>query len=98
MEGIDLRGKTSACKSLMARFQPRLEYRRNAFAGKNTLYVAADDLRRAYGLDSRHLGHAYLAAAALDVAWFRPPRAVRIQESMICTRSLAHHRARAKTT
>ncbi len=94
VEGLDLAGKTSACKNLVARLRPRHEYQRNAFAEKNTLYLAADDLRRADGLDGRYLGHAYLAAAALDVALFQPPKSVRIQESTIVLRSLAHYRAR----
>ncbi len=96
VEGLDLAGKTSACKSLVARLQPRPEYRRNAFAERNALYLAADDLRRTDGLDSRHLGHAYLAAAALDVALFRPPRKARIQESTIALRSLCLYRARGE--
>lgn len=96
VDGLDLAGKTSACKHLVVRLQPRPEYRRNALADANSLYLAADDLRRADALDGRYLGHAYLAAAALDLALFRPPRTVRIQESMICTRSLAHYRARGE--
>jgi len=36
VEGLDLAGKTSACKNLVARFQPRSEYQRNAFAEKKT--------------------------------------------------------------
>lgn len=96
VEGLDLAGKTSACKKLMARLQPRPEYQRNAFAEKNTLYLAADDLRRADGLDGQHLGHAYLAAAALDIALFRQPQGARIQESTITLRSLGHYRARGE--
>ena len=94
VEGLDLAGKTSACKNLVARLKPRPEYQRNAFAEKNTLYLAADDLRRADALDGRHLGYAYLAAAALDVVLFRQPEGARVQESTITLRSLAHYRAR----
>ncbi len=96
VEGLDLAGKTSACKNLVVRLQPRPEYRRNAFAEKNTLYLAADDLRRSNGLDGHYLGHAYLAAAALDVALFQPPESVRVQESTIALRSMAHYRARGE--
>lgn len=96
VEGLDLAGKTSACKTLVARLQPRPEYRRNAFSEKNTLYLAVDDLRRSSGLDGHYLGHAYLAAAALDVALFQPPESVRVQESTIALRSMAHYRARGE--
>ncbi len=57
VDGLDLAGKTSACKNLVARLQPRPEYRRNAPAEKNRLYLAADDLRRSSGFDSHFLGH-----------------------------------------
>lgn len=94
VEGLDLAGKTSVCKSLVAWLMPRPEHCRNALASKNILYLAADELRRADELDGRYLGHAYLAAAALDMKLFRPPLVVRIQESTIALRSLCHYRAR----
>lgn len=96
VEGLDLAGKTSACKTMVARFHPHVEYRRNAFAKGNMLYLAADDLRRADSLDGRYLGHAYLAAAALDVTLFRPPMGGRLQESTIALRSQAHYQARGE--
>ena len=97
IEGLDLAGKTSACESLAAHLRPRPDHRRNAFADKNQLYLVADELRRADGLSGEFLGHAYLAAAALDMTLFHPPSGGRIQESTIALRSLAHYRARGET-
>lgn len=94
VEGLDLAGKTSACNRLVARLAPPPEHNRNALSDKNALYLAADELRRTDGLDGRYLGHAYLAAAALDMRLFRPPLRDRIQESTIALRSYAHYRAR----
>ena len=68
VEGPDLAGKTSACNKLAVRISPRPEHGGNALSGKNALYDAADDLRKADGLDGAYLGHAYLAAAALESA------------------------------
>jgi len=96
VEGLDLAGKTSACNKLVARISPHPELSRNALSGKNALYDAADDLRKADGLDGAYLGHAYLAAAALDVRLFQPPRQCRIQESTIALRSYAHYKARGE--
>ena len=96
VEGLDLAGKTSACNKLVARLSPRPEHCRNALSGENALYGAADDLRRADGLDGAYLGHAYLAAAALDIRLFKPPRRNRIQESTIALRSYAHYKARGE--
>lgn len=96
VEGLDLAGKTSVCNRLVARLLPCPEHRRNALSEKNALYRASDSLRRADGLDGRYLGHAYLAAAALDMRLFKPPRRLRIQESTIALRSYAHYRARGE--
>lgn len=94
VEGLDLAGKTTACKSLVSRFRPRIDISRNAFAENNPLFKVADDLRRVDGLESKYLGHAYLAAAALDVDLYSPPINARIQESTIALRSLCYYRAR----
>jgi hypothetical protein len=96
VEGLDLAGKTSACNKLVALMSPRPEHSRNALSGKNTLYDAADDLRKTDGIDGTYLGHAYLAAAAFDVRLFQPPRQCRIQESTIALRSYAHYKARGE--
>lgn len=94
VEGLDLAGKTSACVSLRDGLAPRPQYFRNALSGGNALYAVVDELRRTDSLDGRYLGHAYLAAAAMDTAQFIPPEGLRIQESTIALRSLAHYRAR----
>lgn len=96
VEGLDLAGKTSACNRLLARLVPRPEHRRNALSGQNALYQVADALRRSNRLDGAYLGHAYLAAAALDMRLFRAPRQDRIQESTIALRSYAHYKARGE--
>lgn len=96
VEGLDLAGKTSACNKLVARFTPPPSHSRNAFARHNALYLAADELRLSDGLDGDYLGHAYLAAAALDMRLFEPPRGIRIQESTIALRSYAHYKARGE--
>lgn len=98
VEGLDLAGKTSACNKLVERLSPRPEHSRNALSGENALYRAADDLRRAEGLDGAFLGHAYLAAAALDMRLFKPPQQCRIQESTIALRNYAHYKARGEDT
>ena len=97
IEGLDLAGKSSACKALVARMKPRHELRRNAFTGRNPLYTIADRLRRTEGLTEEYLGHAYLAAAAMDLALFRTAPRPRIQESTIALRSMAYYRARGQT-
>ncbi len=45
-------------------------------------------------MDGAYVGHAYLAAAALDVRLFQPPQQCRFQESTIALRSYAHYKAR----
>lgn len=97
IEGLDLAGKTSACRQLATRLKCCPEHHRNAFAHDNPLHIVADRLRCEDGLDSTYLGHAYLAAAALDLRMLKPPVRPRIQESMIALRSLAHYRARRET-
>ena len=96
VEGLDLAGKTSACVTLRDSLAPRPQHYRNALSGGNALYTVTDELRRMDSLDGTYLGHAYLAAAALDTARFSAPDLLRIQESTIALRSLAHYRARGE--
>ena len=96
IEGLDLAGKTSTCRTLVGELSPAPDHRRNAFTVGNALYEAADRLRRERGLSGTYLGHLYVTAMALDLAHYVPPKNVTIQESTIGLRSFAHYKARGE--
>ncbi len=93
VEGLDLAGKTSVCRGLTAQ-SPQLALRRNSFAKDNPVFNLADGLRRRGDLDGAYRGHLYVAALALDLSMFSPPKRPTIQESTIALRSLCYYRAR----
>src|SRR6187455_1314533 len=94
IEGLDLAGKTSACRGLLASLSPRPELRRNALTSGNVIYNVADEIRRARDLAGVDLGHLYVAAMAMDLRRYVPPVRMTIQESTIGLRSFCHYQAR----
>lgn len=94
VEGLDLSGKTSACRVLVGELSPTPDHRRNALTRGNPLYDIADRLRRERGLSGTYLGHLYVAALALDLEHYVLPEKITIQESTIGLRSFAHYAAR----
>lgn len=96
IEGLDLAGKTSACRALVAGLSPRPAHRRNALTDGNLVYDVADRVRRAGTLSEGPLGHLYLAALAMDIARYAHPIRPTIQESTIGLRSLCHYQARGE--
>jgi hypothetical protein len=72
------------------------DHRRNAMTSDNVVFEIADQLRRERGLSGVYLGHLYLAATAMDLRRYVPPKRLTIQESTIALRSLAHYRARGE--
>ena len=85
IEGMDLAGKTSACRALVAGMSLPPDHRRNAMTSDNVVFEIADQLRRERGLSGVYLGHLYLAATAMDLRRYVPPKRLTIQEF--------HHRA-----
>jgi hypothetical protein len=96
IEGLDLAGKTSACRALVAGLSPRPEHRCNALTSGNVIYDVADQVRRAGGLHGTYLGYLYLAAMAMDLRLYSPPVRMTIQESTIGLRSFCHYQARGE--
>lgn len=94
IEGLDLAGKTSTCRTLVREMLPAPHHHRNALTQGNPLYEIADRLRRGRGLSGAHLGPIYAAAMALNLAQYAPPATTTIQESTIGLRSFAHYKAR----
>lgn len=94
VEGMDLAGKSAACRALVTTMSPEPDHRHNALTANNVLYRAADEVRRARGLPDGYLAHAYLAALALDLKQYKLPTRVTLQESSMGIRSVAHYRAR----
>lgn len=96
VEGLDLAGKTSTCRALVAEYAPWLDLRRNALTGGNPVYEMADRLRREGRFPGIYLGHLYVAALATDLQRYSPPRRPTIQESTIGLRSFCHYAARGE--
>ncbi|MGK7870771.1 hypothetical protein [Falsiroseomonas sp. E2-1-a20] len=96
IEGLDLAGKTSTCRTLVAEYAPRLNLRRNALTDSNPVYVVADRLRREGALPGAYLGHLFVAALAMDLKHYAPPGRPTIQESTIGLRSYCHYAARGE--
>jgi thymidylate kinase len=94
IEGLDLAGKSTASRAILAEFKPRPTLRHNALTENNEIYTLADTMRRARTMNSAVLGPLYLAAIELDLQRYAPAEGNVLQDSTIILRSLAYYRAR----
>jgi thymidylate kinase len=94
LEGMDLAGKSTACRGLQAVLGGGWRVRRNALCDDNPVYALADRLRREDALPAGALGHLYVAAVEADLARYRAPGPPTVQDSTILLRSLAYHSVR----
>src|SRR5690349_15614630 len=92
VEGMDLAGKTSACRGLAEALGPAWTVRRNRLAAANPVYELADRLRTGGGAGEATLGYLYAAALSADLDGHAPPDRKVIQDSTILLRSLAFHK------
>ena len=91
VEGLDLAGKTTACRGLAAALGPGWTVRRNRLAADNPVYELADHLRTTGAAGAGTLGHLYVAALSADLDAHTPPDRRVIQDSTVLLRSLAFH-------
>jgi thymidylate kinase len=97
VEGLDLAGKSTLSRGLLARIAPQLALRRNALVLDNPVYLFADDLRRARTVDGAVLGPLYVAALELDLQRVvsDTDRAAHVlQDSLVGLRSYCYYAAR----
>jgi hypothetical protein len=88
---MDLAGKSSTCRGLLAALGPGWRVRKNSLCADNPVYELADRLRREDRSRGATLGHLYVAALLADLEDYRPPEGNMIQDSTIMLRTLAHH-------
>jgi thymidylate kinase len=91
LEGMDLAGKTTACRCIPQTLGGEWQVRHNCLWADNPVYALADRLRREGGLAGDALGHLYVAALAADLASYVAPALNTVQDSTILLRSLAYH-------
>lgn len=93
IEGLDLAGKSTACRAILDELDPRPAFQRNALTPANAPYLLADELRKKGNASGQVLGYLYMAAVEQDLACPQPGGNV-LQDSTVALRSLAHYRAR----
>lgn len=91
LEGMDLAGKSTACRDLARALGRDFQVRRNSISIQNPVYELADRLRKNDGIGAEALGALFVAALAADLERYVPPRLNTIQDSTILLRSLAYH-------
>lgn len=97
VEGLDLAGKSTLSRGLLAGIAPQLALRRNALVLDNPVYLFADELRRARTVDSAVLGPLYIAALELDlqrVVTDTDATTHVLQDSLVGLRSYCYYAAR----
>jgi hypothetical protein len=90
LEGMDLAGKSSACRGLAKVLGPGWRVRRNSLCAENPVYELADRLRKEDRYCSETLGRLYAVALRADLEGYTPGGKI-IQDSTILLRSLAYH-------
>ena len=91
LEGLDLAGKTTACRRISTALGVNWQIRRNRLTATNPIYDLADALRRKEDCGNAILGPLYVAAIAADLEGFVSPVQNLIQDSTLLLRSLAYH-------
>ena len=90
-EGLDLAGKSTVCRRLVARSPHKWVVMRNSITGSNPVQQAANDLRKVPGVADEVAGWIYYAALLQDMASPVPDAPYLIQDSTILLRSIAYH-------